>query len=160
MFPEQASDAGRFCSGQARAARRTEPSDRICLYTPPGRQCRIDQLEYENRLRAAIEQTIWPCIFSRSSIYEQAMWVAPKRCALADELLAPCRLISLQTAEAAGQSITHDLGDHERHPELSRVPKIDPAFTVSIHISPSDLREVVCLFTSTARCAPGRQRTQ
>src|SRR5207237_3384154 len=58
MFPEQASDASGLLQRAKHALHAARKHrDRIWLYTPPiGDTAGIDQLEYENRLRAAIEQ--------------------------------------------------------------------------------------------------------
>ena len=58
MFPEQADDAGQLLQRAKHALHEARGHrDRIWLYKPsPGDTEAIDQLEYENRLRTAIEQ--------------------------------------------------------------------------------------------------------
>jgi diguanylate cyclase (GGDEF)-like protein len=146
MFPEQASDA----SGLLQRAKHAlhiarNHRDRIWLYTPPpGDGGGIDQLEYENRLRIAISQNNLVMHFQpQLDIRSGRVAGAEALLRWHDEVLGavPANL-AIKTAEAAGLIdqltmwvITSAIQScHE-------FQKIDPAFTVSINISPSNLRE-------------------
>jgi diguanylate cyclase (GGDEF)-like protein len=146
MFPEQASDASGLLQ-RAKHALHVARShrDRISLYEPPpGDTGGIDQLEYENRLRAAIEQNNLAMHFQpQLDIRTGHVGGAEALLRWHDEVLGavPANL-AVKTAEAAGLIdkltmwvITSAIQScHE-------FQKIDPQFTVSINISPSNLRE-------------------
>ena len=147
MFPTQAHDAGELLQRAKHALQSARNHrDRVWLYNvTPESAGAVDQLEYENRLRAAIEQ-------NRLMLYFQPQLdIRTGRLAGAEALLrwdddtlgfvAPN--IAVQAAESAG------LIDHltmwvitSAIQSCNEFRKIDPAFHISINISPSNLREV------------------
>lgn len=146
MFPQQANNAGELLQHakhalhEARALR-----DRIFLYKPSaGDAAAITQIEYENRLREAIEQnnlSIWfqPQLDIRTGRIHGAEALLRWH----DEVLGPVRPdLAVKAAESAGLMdqltmwvITSAI---QRCREFQR---IQPDFQVSINISPSNLRE-------------------
>ena len=146
MFPEHSADASGLLQRAKHALHiaRTH-RDRISLYTPPpGDISGIDQLEYENRLRAAIEQNNLAMHFQpQLDIRTGRVNGAEALLRWHDEALGavPANL-AIKTAEAAGLMdqltmwvITSAIQScHE-------FQTIEPDFTVSINISPSNLRE-------------------
>ena len=146
MFPEQARDASALLQ-RAKHALHVARShrDRISLYSPPfGDSAAIDQLEYENRLRAAIEQNHLAMHFQpQLDIRTGRIGGAEALLRWRDDVLGavPANL-AVKIAEGAGLIdkltmwvITSAIQScHE-------FQKIDPEFTVSINISPSNLRE-------------------
>ncbi len=147
MFPGQASNAGQLLQRAKHAlhdARRSR--DRICLYTPPpGDEPPIDQLEYETRLRIAIEQNSLLLHFQpQLDIGTGRMLGAEALLRWTDDVLGevPPHL-AVRAAEAAGLIdqltmwvITSAIqACHE-------FQQVDPDFTVSINMSPSNLREI------------------
>ncbi|MGZ5139379.1 MAG: putative bifunctional diguanylate cyclase/phosphodiesterase [Burkholderiales bacterium] len=146
MFPEQASDASGLLQRAKHALQvARDHRDRIWLYTPPpGDSGGIDQLEYENRLRAAIDQNNLTMHFQpQLDIRTGRVGGAEALLRWHDDVLGPVPAnIAIKTAESAGLIdqltmwvITSAIQScHE-------FQKIDPDFTVSINISPSNLRE-------------------
>lgn len=146
MFPQQARDAGELLQRAKHALHEARGlRDRISLYTPPlGDVAAIDQLEYENRLRAAIEQN------NLTLYFQPQLDIRTGRIAGAEALLrwndetlgfVPPYL-AVRAAESAG------LIDHltmwvitSAIQSCYEFQKIQPDFTVSINISPSNLRE-------------------
>jgi EAL domain-containing protein (putative c-di-GMP-specific phosphodiesterase class I) len=147
MFPEQATDASGLLQRAKHALHVARGHrDRIWLYTPsPDDSGGIDQLEYENRLRAAIEQN------QLTMYFQPQLDIRTGRVAGAEALLrwrddmlgAVPANVAVKTAESAGLIdkltmwvITSAIQScHE-------FQKVDPHFTVSINISPSNLREI------------------
>jgi diguanylate cyclase (GGDEF)-like protein len=146
MFPEQASDASGLLQRAKHALQvARDHRDRIWLYIPPpGDSGGIDQLEYENRLRAAIDQNNLTMHFQpQLDIRTGRVGGAEALLRWHDDVLGPVPAnIAIKTAESAGLIdqltmwvITSAIQScHE-------FQKIDPDFTVSINISPSNLRE-------------------
>jgi len=146
MFPEQADDAGQLLQRAKHALHEARGHrDRIWLYRPaPGDTATIDQLQYENRLRTAIDQNTLTLAFQpQLDIRTGAVGGAEALLRWNDEVLGqvPPHL-AVRAAEAAGLMdqltmwvITSAIQScHE-------FQKIQPDFTVSINISPSNLRE-------------------
>ena len=146
MFPEQADDAGQLLQRAKHALQEARTHrDRICLYKrPPGDVIAIDQLEYETRLRIAIDQNSLVMHFQpQLDIRTGRMHGAEALLRWNDDILGevPPHL-AVRAAEAAG------LMDHltmwvitSAIQACSEFQKIEPDFTVSINISPSNLRE-------------------
>jgi diguanylate cyclase (GGDEF)-like protein len=146
MFPEQAEDAGQLLQRAKHALHEARGHrERIWLYKPPaGDTHAIDQLEYENRLRTAIEQNTLTLQF------QPQLDMRTGRIAGAEALLrwrddalghVPPHL-AVRAAESAG------LMDHltmwvitSAIQACREFQKVVPDFTVSINISPSNLRE-------------------
>ena len=146
LFPDHARDSGALLQRAKHAMHAARAHrDRICLYEmPAGDAAGFDQLEYENRLRTAIEQN------RLTMHFQPQLDIRTGRIAGAEALLrwhdevlgaVPANL-AIKTAEAAGLMdqltmwvITSAIQScHE-------FQKINPDFTVSINISPSNLRE-------------------
>jgi EAL domain-containing protein (putative c-di-GMP-specific phosphodiesterase class I) len=119
--------------------------DRISVYTSTHERVdRADQLEYENRLRAAIEQNRLMLYFQPQLDIRRGRFVgAEALLRWQDESLGfvPPHVV-VQTAESAG------LMDHLTMWVITaaiqrcvQFQKIDPDFRISINISPSNLRE-------------------
>jgi diguanylate cyclase (GGDEF)-like protein len=147
MYPQHAADAGellqraKYALQSARGHR-----DRVWLYAESSESTgKADQLEYENRLRAAIEQNGLMVYFQpQLDLKTGRLMGAEALLRWQDESLGfvPPN-IAVQAAESAG------LIDHltmwvitsaiQRCVEFQ---KIDPDFHISINISPSNLLEV------------------
>jgi EAL domain-containing protein (putative c-di-GMP-specific phosphodiesterase class I) len=147
MFPEQAADAGQLLQRAKHALHEARGSrDRICLYrAPPGNEPAIDQLEYETRLRIAIEQNTLLLHFQpQLDISTGRMHGAEALLRWTDDVLGEVPPhIAVRAAEAAG------LIDHltmwvitSAIQACHEFQKVAPDFTVSINISPSNLREI------------------
>ena len=146
MFPEQAYDASGLLQRAKHALHVARGHrDRIWLYAPSaGDSGGIDQLEYENRLRAAIAQNNLTMHFQpQLDIRTGRISGAEALLRWHDPVLGPVPAnLAVKTAEAAGLIdqltmwvITSAIQScHE-------FQRIDPGFTVSINISPSNLRE-------------------
>jgi diguanylate cyclase len=146
MFPEQASDASGLLQRAKHALHlaRTQ-RERISVYAPPEEDTAgLDQLEYENRLRSAIEQNRLTMHFQpQLDIRTGRVTGAEALLRWQDDLLGkvPANVV-IKTAESSGLIdrltmwvITSAIQScHE-------FQKIAPDFTVSINISPSNLRE-------------------
>lgn len=147
MFPQHAADAGELLQRAKHALQSARNHrDRIWLYSETGEAAgKADQLEYENRLRTAIEQNGLMVYFQpQLDIRTQRIMGAEALLRWQDESLGfvPPN-VAVEAAEAAG------LMDHltmwvitsaiQRCVEFQ---KIDPDFHISINISPSNLREV------------------
>jgi diguanylate cyclase (GGDEF)-like protein len=146
MFPGQARDAvellqrAKHALHEARGLR-----DRISLYTPPaGDATAIDQLEYENRLRAAIDQNnLALCYQPQLDIRTNRVSGAEALLRWNDEMLgAVPPYLAVGAAESAG------FIDHltmwvitSAIQSCHELQKVRPDFTVSINVSPSNLRE-------------------
>lgn len=146
MFPAQAQDAGELLQRAKHALHEARGlRERISLYVPPpGDAATIDQLEYENRLRAAIDQN------NLALCYQPQLDIRAGRISGAEALLrwnddvlgeVPPYL-AVRAAESAG------LIDHltmwvitSAMQSCHEFQKVQPDFTVSINISPSNLRE-------------------
>lgn len=146
MYPGQAQNAGELLQRAKHALHEARfVRDRIALYTPEaGDTAIIHQLQYESRLRAAIEQNALVLYFQpQIDIRTGRMHGAEALLRWEDEFLGrvPAH-IAVRAAESAGLMdqltmwvITSAIQScHE-------FQKIDPQFTVSINISPSNLRE-------------------
>ena len=147
MFPDQSANAGQLLQRAKHALHEARSSrDRICLYhPPPGDEPPIDQLEYETRLRIAIEQNTLLLHFQpQLDISTGRMHGAEALLRWTDEVLGEVPPhIAVRAAEAAG------LIDHltmwvitSAIQACHEFQKVDPDFTVSINISPSNLREI------------------
>lgn len=147
MFPHQARDAGellQFAKHALHDARSLR--ERISLYTPPsGEGARIiDDLDYENRLRASIEENNLTLFFQpQIDIRTGQLCGAEALLRWNDEVLGPVRPdIAVRAAEMAGliDQLTMWIvtGAIQRCRDFQR---IRPDFTVSINVSPSNLRE-------------------
>ena len=120
--------------------------DRIRVYGGAAESCRmVDPLEYENRLRAAIQQN------GLTLLFQPQLDVRKRRIVAAESLLrwhdetlgfVPPQL-AVRTAESAGlidelsqwvitSAIRHSV----------EFQKVDPDFRISINVSPSNLREL------------------
>jgi diguanylate cyclase (GGDEF)-like protein len=146
MFPEQAVDAGQLLQRAKHALQEARGQrERIWLYTPPADETAvIDQLEYENRLRTAIDQNALSVHFQpQLDIRKGTLGGAEALLRWQDDVLGlvPPHL-AVRAAESAG------LMDHlsmwvitSAIQACREFQKVDPDFTVSINISPSNLRE-------------------
>ncbi|HYC46313.1 MAG TPA: GGDEF domain-containing phosphodiesterase [Burkholderiales bacterium] len=146
MFPEQADDAGQLLQRAKSAVHEARGRrERIWLYQPPaGETAAFDQLQYENRLRQAIDQN------ALALYYQPQLDMRTGRVGGAEALLrwhdevlgtVPPHL-AVRAAESAG------LIDHltmwvitSAIQACREFQQIEPDFTVSINISPSNLRE-------------------
>ena len=146
MFPEQADDAGQLLQRAKHALHEARGMrDRICLYRPaPGDHSAIDQLEYENRLRTAIDQNALALYFQpQLDLSTGRMHGAEALLRWNDDVLGSVPPhVAVRAAESAG------LMDHltmwvitSAIQACHEFQKIEPEFTVSINISPSNLRE-------------------
>lgn len=146
MFPQQARDAEELLQRAKHALHEARGlRDRISLYTPPpGDIAAIDQLEYENRLRAAIDQNNLALYFQpQLDIRTGRISGAEALVRWHDEILGSVPpYLAVKAAESAG------LIDHltmwvitSALQSCHEFQKIEPDFTVSINISPSNLRE-------------------
>jgi len=146
MFPEQAEDAAQLLQRAKQALHEARSTrDRIALYKPlPGDTVAIDQLEYENRLRTAIEQnSLTLCFQPQLDMRTGRMDGAEALLRWNDEVLGQVPPhIAVRAAEAAGLMdqltmwvITSAIQ------ACYEFQKVEPEFTVSINISPSNLRE-------------------
>jgi EAL domain-containing protein (putative c-di-GMP-specific phosphodiesterase class I) len=146
MFPEQADDAGQLLQRAKQALHDARGSrERISLYKPlPGDTAAVDMLLYENRLRTAIEQNTLALHFQpQLDMRTGRMDGAEALLRWNDEVLGMVPPhIAVRAAESAGLIdeltmwvITSAIqACHE-------FQKVEPEFTVSINISPSNLRE-------------------
>jgi len=146
MFPEQADDAGQLLQRAKHALHEARGlRERIAIYKPPqGDTVAIDQLEYENRLRSAIEQNTLALYFQpQLDIRTGVMGGAEALLRWNDDVLGQVPPhVAVRAAETAG------LMDHltmwvitSAIQACHEFQKVDPDFTVSINISPSNLRE-------------------
>lgn len=147
MFPQQARDAGELLQRAKQALHSARNHrDRVWLYSDAGdASAAADQLEYENRLREAIEQNGLTLYFQpQLDIRTGRITGAESLLRWQDEALGfvpPS--VAIQAAESAG------LIDHltmwvitSAIQSCVELQKIEPDFRVSINISPSNLREV------------------
>jgi diguanylate cyclase len=146
MFPEQADDAGQLLQRAKHALQDARSHrDRISLYTPPPQgAAAIDQLEYENRLRLAIEQNALALNFQpQLDIRTGRVGGAEALLRWHDEVLGNVPPhIAVRAAESAG--LIDDLTMWVITSAIQachEFQRIQPEFTVSINISPSNLRE-------------------
>ena len=146
MFPEQADDAGQLLQRAKHALQEARiHRDRIWLYKPSaGDSVAIDQLEYENRLRTAIEQNTLVLFFQpQLDMHTGRIAGAEALLRWNDDVLGTVRPdIAVRAAETGG------LIDHltmwvitSAIQACHEFQKVIPDFTVSINISPSNLRE-------------------
>ena len=146
MFPEQADDAGQLLQRAKHALQEARGHrDRIWLYKPaPGDAIAIDQLQYENRLRTAIEQNTLVLYFQpQLDMRTGLMGGAEALLRWNDEVLGQVAPhVAVRAAESGG------LIDHltmwvitSAIQACHEFQKVIPDFTVSINISPSNLRE-------------------
>ena len=147
LFPHQAHNAGELLQRAKHALHSARGHrDRVWMYTEsPETANAIDQLEYENRLRVAIEQNGLTLYFQpQLDIRTGRLIGAEALLRWTDDALGfvPPN-IAVQAAESAG------LIDHltmwvitSAIQSCVEFQKIDPDFHISINISPSNLREV------------------
>jgi diguanylate cyclase (GGDEF)-like protein len=146
MFPLQASNASELLQRAKHALHVARGQrERIWLYAPPaGDGAVIDQLEYENRLRHAIEQNTLMLYFQpQLDIRTGRMGGAEALLRWHDDVLGlvPPSL-AVRAAESAGLIDQLTMWVITSAIQSCReFQKIDPDFTVSINISPSNLRE-------------------
>ena len=146
MFPQQATDASELLQRAKHALHIARGQrERIWIYTPSaGDASSIDQLEYENRLRTAIEQNTLGLHFQpQLDIRTGRMGGAEALLRWQDEALgAVPPSIAIRAAEAAGLIDQLTMWVITSAIQACReFQNIDPNFTVSINISPSNLRE-------------------
>jgi diguanylate cyclase (GGDEF)-like protein len=146
MFPQQAADASELLQRAKHALHVARGQrERIWVYTPPaGDSSTIDQLEYENRLRTAIEQNTLTLHFQpQLDIRTGRMGGAEALLRWDDEVLGPVPPnVAVRAAEAAGLIDQLTMWVITSAIQACReFQMIDPDFTVSINISPSNLRE-------------------
>lgn len=147
MFPRHAKDAGELLQRAKHALHSARGHrDRVWLYVEPAQSAgEIDQLEYENRLRLAIEQNRLMLFFQpQADIRTRRIIGAEALLRWDDETLGfvpPS--IAVKAAESAG------LIDHltmwvitSAIQSCAAFRRIDPHFHISVNISPSNLREV------------------
>ena len=146
MFPEQADDAGQLLQRAKHALHEARAHrDRISLYSPPAQGAAVvDELEYENRLRLAIEQNALSLRFQpQLDIRSGRIGGAEALLRWNDELLGQVPPhAAVRAAEAAG--LIDDLTMWVITSAIqacSEFQRVQPDFTVSINISPSNLRE-------------------
>jgi diguanylate cyclase (GGDEF)-like protein len=146
MFPAQAADASELLQRAKHALHIARGQrERIFLYTPTeGDAAAVDQLEYENRLRMAIEQNSLALYFQpQLDIRTGRVHGAEALLRWTDEVLGfvPPN-VAVRAAEASGliDQLTMWVITSAIQ-ACSEFQKIDPEFTVSINISPSNLRE-------------------
>lgn len=146
MFPTQAADASELLQRAKHALHVARGlRDRIWLYAPPtGDSAAVDQLEYENRLRTAIEQNNLTLNFQpQLDIHTGRIGGAEALLRWNDETLGfvPPGL-AVTAAESAGLMDQLTMWVITSAIQSCReFQTIDPEFTVSINISPSNLRE-------------------
>jgi diguanylate cyclase (GGDEF)-like protein len=146
MYPSQAADASELLQRAKHALHMARGHrDRIWLYTPPaGDGQTVDQLEYENRLRIAIEQNSLTLYFQpQLDIRTGHVSGAEALLRWHDEVLGSVPPnIAVKAAESAGLIDQLTMWVITSAIQSCReFQKIDPDFTVSINISPSNLRE-------------------
>jgi diguanylate cyclase (GGDEF)-like protein len=146
MFPQQATDASELLQRAKHALHVARGQrERIWVYTPtPGESAGADQLEYENRLRMAIEQNSLALHFQpQLDIRTGRMGGAEALLRWHDEVLgAVPPSVAIRAAEAAGLIDQLTMWVITSAIQACReFQNIDPDFTVSINISPSNLRE-------------------
>lgn len=147
MFPRHGKDAGELLQRAKHALHNARGHrDRVWLYVEPESSGQaVDQLEYENRLRSAIEQNRLHLYFQpQADIRTRRIIGAEALLRWDDDALGfvpPS--IAIKAAEDAG------LIDHltmwvitSGIQSCAEFRKIDPHFHISINISPSNLREV------------------
>jgi diguanylate cyclase len=146
MFPEQADDAGQLLQRAKQALHDARDSrERISLYKPlPGDTAAVDMLLYENRLRTAIEQNTLALHFQpQLDMRTGRMDGAEALLRWNDEVLGlvPPH-IAVRAAESAGliDELTMWVITSAIQ-ACNEFQKVEPDFTVSINISPSNLRE-------------------
>ena len=146
MYPRQASNASELLQRAKHALHMARGQrERIWVYTPPaGDTSTIDQLEYENRLRTAIEQNTLALHFQpQLDIRTGRVHGAEALLRWTDEVLGfvpPS--VAVRAAEAAGLIDQLTMWVITSAIQACReFQNIDPDFTVSINISPSNLRE-------------------
>jgi diguanylate cyclase (GGDEF)-like protein len=146
MFPRQAANASELLQRAKHALHVARGQrERIWVYTPPaGDTSTIDQLEYENRLRSAIEQNTLALHFQpQLDIRTGRMGGAEALLRWNDDVLGfvpPS--VAVRAAEAAGLIDQLTMWVITSAVQACReFQMIDPDFTVSINISPSNLRE-------------------
>lgn len=146
MFPEQARDAGQLLQRAKHALHAARGlRDRISPYkAPAGDKAAIDQLQYENRLRTAIDQNTLVLHFQpQLDIRTGHIGGAEALLRWDDEVLGDVPAsVAVRAAEAAGLMdqltmwvITSAIQS------CHAFQQVQPDFTVSINISPSNLRE-------------------
>lgn len=146
MFPEQADDAGQLLQRAKQALHDARGSrERISLFKPlSGDVVAYDQLEYENRLRAAIEQNALmlhyqPQLDMRSGKMDGAEALLRWNDSVLGQVPPH---IALRAAESAGLIDQLTMWVITSAIQACHAfQKIEPDFSVSINISPSNLRE-------------------
>jgi diguanylate cyclase (GGDEF)-like protein len=146
MYPEQADDAGQLLQRAKHALQEARSHrDRISLYTPPeSGAATIDALEYENRLRVAIEQNRLVLHFQpQLDIRTGRLGGAEALLRWHDDVLGPVAPhIAVRAAESSGliDALTMWVISSAIQ-ACSQFQKVHPGFTVSINISASNLKE-------------------
>jgi diguanylate cyclase (GGDEF)-like protein len=146
MFPTQAADASELLQRAKHALHMARGHrDRIWLYTPPTDDAgAVDQLEYENRLRTAIEQNNLTLYFQpQLDIRTGRIGGAEALLRWNDDVLGSVPPnVAVRAAEASGLMDQLTMWVITSAIQACReFQRIDPEFTVSINISPSNLRE-------------------
>lgn len=146
MFPRPARDAGELLQQAKHALHEARGvRERICLYAPPaGDVSVIDQLDYESRLRSAIEQNSLMLHFQpQLDIRTGRVSGAEALLRWHDEILGPVRPdLAVKAAESGGlidQLTMWVITSAIQH--CHEFQKVRPDLSVSINISPSNLRE-------------------
>jgi EAL domain-containing protein (putative c-di-GMP-specific phosphodiesterase class I) len=146
MFPEQADDAGQLLQRAKHALQDARGHrDRISLYSPPpAGATAIDPLEYENRLRIAIEQNSLALHFQpQLDIRTGRVGGAEALLRWHDDILGPVAPhVAVRAAESAGliDELTMWVITSAIQ-ACAQFQQFEPEFTVSINISASNLRE-------------------
>jgi len=147
MFPSHAADAAELLQRAKQALHAAhEQRERISLYAPPATDIPlIDHIEYEKRLRSAIEQNSLTLYYQpQLDLHTGRVHSAEALLRWDDPVLGPIAPnIAVKTAESAG------LIDHLTMWVITSAVRacrtfqsVDPDFAVSINISPSNLGEV------------------
>lgn len=146
MFPDQAEDAGQLLQRAKSAVHEARGRrERIWLYQPaPGDTTKFDQLQYENRLREAIDQNALALYFQpQLDIRTGRMGGAEALLRWRDAVLGdvPPHL-AVRAAESAGLIDQLTMWVITSAIQACReFQQVEHDFTVSINISPSNLRE-------------------
>lgn len=145
LFPEHGDSAEQLVP-RARAALHDahEQPDRWALYRPELQEARIDTLRYETRLRRAIRQNRLAVAYQPQANLRSGRIVGAEALLrwTDDELGVVPPNIAVAAAEASG--LIHELTlwvITAAVQQCAAFRKIDPQFTVSINVSPSDLAD-------------------
>jgi diguanylate cyclase (GGDEF)-like protein len=145
MFPQHAQNARDLLQRAKQALRSArEHRDRLALYVPQHATPAIDQQQLEQRLRLAIERNTLTLFFQpQARLRTRRLTGAEALLRWHDDVLGPVpAYVAVQAAEAAGIIDQLTLWVITTAIQAcTELQKVEPAFTVSVNISPSSLRE-------------------